>query len=311
MTRPVKVVIDRYGKPSKELMVDYINAWNRSHLQPEQLRFTELEALDTTGKTRVMVEFAEHTGWSRDSTPLTYYRFHASSITAGLPLTVHCKELDEDSIYSAIYDQYGVLFERDVTTLIQREGGAGPLDYTVVIHDDHLIFYGSIDVNVRQSIELLGTTIDSLMDLRTFYAYGTLKKPPVEMYATRGEFLWTDVPYDVQRRYELDLRMVDEHTVFDKNTPLVKIMSILTGDPWVCTPDEVPFNLYSAEFVYNGRVSNQWPISDSKYNYTLVLELSNFCANLSGMIRIAYRYAENRPLTNRINSASVTPIFQR
>lgn len=304
-------IIDRFGKPSKELMVDFINAWNRTRLTTEQLRFTDVTTLSDTGLAQVSIEFEHHTGWSSDSTPLTYYRYAVSSITNGAPIVIHTESLDPDEIYSAIYEQYGLLFERDLSTLNLVQGEPEDDNFDLVIHDDHLIFYGTVRVIVRPAISLNETRIDSKMDLRLFYADGNRQRPPIELYATRGEFHVNGLPTEHQRLFEYELRKISEQSSIAETSPILDLLELLTGDEWVSVPEESPFNLYGARFVYNDRTSADYPITDHRYNYVLVLELGDLCTNLSGMLRIAYRYAEQRPLTNQPNNASIFPIFQR
>ena len=294
MTACTKTILGRFNKPSKELMVDVINQTNNRKFTSNQLMFGEPVLMSDDGKSQVVVTFATETGWEATNEKLTYFRSEFSKMKGCERLSIHSDYDDVQGLLDDLFDQYGVLIEAEYIDLA-REGEVdedGTVDYLVTFKN-HLIFFGSFYLQVRPSLELLGTTIGQLMDLREYYNNGERDKPFIELYCPRGELLLDSrsVPDPVSlAALEMELYSVLENTLIVGGR-MADIFDILTGDDWVCVDSPVPFNLYNAVVLYNGLRSSEHQTRSPKYPYSLVIELSDhYCSNLKGIITVGYMY---------------------
>lgn len=338
--------LSRYNKPSKELFVDYINDLNSRRLSPTQLVFGIPIQLTPDGISKVSVKFATELGWSTEEEFLTYRRVELSNLLRDMPITIHVAEHETSDILKAIKEQWGILLEESLITLAPaptsiaviapvtdlpgftaEDGVDDPpflpseenRDYILTFKAEHLIFFGQIKVQTRPSIKLLGTTIDSLMDLRLYYYDGTFDKPPVDIYIPNGELLLSDevVECGERRHYESWLYVVkesgDDAVENVVSSYLTRLLTQLTGDVWISDPTmRTDFNLSGLRVLYNGFVSKEHPVTNHAYNYVIALELSSLCSNLSGILKIGYRYSDSRTPGNlSYNQSSVLPIFPR
>jgi hypothetical protein len=316
--------IARYSKPSKELLVDYINATNNRLLKPEQLLFGLPVNEGEEGLTSVDIKFASTNGWSEEVQRLMYRRVDIGQILNGEPCAVHVPELTDAAIITALHEQYGLLLEPALITieLVSQEPiGEGLLpalqntDYLIIISGDHLIFTGSFKVITRQSLTLLGATIDSLLDIRQFYSDSNQDLPPVDLILEDGELKLSDafMPHDDRRATESYLYTIPTGYVWTDLVNLPQLLRRLTGDEWVSVPDqELPFNVHGSEVIYNGFVSTAHTVNDPAYNYVFCLDLSKWCNNITGVLKIAYRYSDSKvPGNLPFNHASTPPLFSR
>lgn len=341
MTTPI---LTRYSKPSKDLLVDMINQANKRKLIPSQLNFLNPTLLGEDGLSTVDIQFDVGMGWSAEVRPLTYYRVEPGKLSYLDPIVVFVNDFEVQSVCDAILDQYGVLLEPELIEMTVHEpdledslinddlNGFTPMtnpegetilvpnafqnnrDITIAFKPEHLIFFGELKVRVRPALEFLDTTIDSLLDIREYYKDDATTPPPVELYLKHGEATLTDdIPQTVRRSYEVYLRTLTADELIEEDDQLDDLLEIITGDEWKIDA-ELPgsFNLYGAKVVYNGLTTEQQQVNDAAYNYVLVLELSGACSNLSGLLRIAYRYADPRSPENRLyNKASPLPVFSK
>lgn len=336
-------LIGRFSKKSKPLLVDYINRINNRALVPEQLEFGVPLLINDSGLSQVEISFSSTTGWDTAKRVLTYNRVDLNMILHNAPIVVHVPDYTPESLYKAILEQYGVLIEPELVDLtlvtaslndaiftpnllgFQAADSAVSVEvpieppyldnrnYSLTFKDKHLIFFGSVQVMTRRSLDLLGTTIDSLMDLRAFYADGNFDRPPVDLYLPNSELKVSELELltTERRMYESQLYSILPQTTIQVGTPLVPLLRQLTGDQWISADvSDQPFNVFGAEVLYNGFVNKDYSATDPAYNYLLALKLGNACTNLSGIIKIAYRYSDSKTPGNLpYDRASVPPIF--
>lgn len=334
--------IARYSKSSKELLVDYINATNNRLLKPEQLLFGLPVNEGEEGLTSVDIKFASTNGWSEEVQRLMYRRVDINQILNDEPCAVHVPVLTEAAIVAALYEQYGLKLEPELITVeladvnfvaiapITDTVGFQPEDapeepeplpalqntnYLVTMSSDHLIFTGSFKVITRQSLTLLGATIDSLLNLRQFYSDSNQGLPPVDLILEEGELKLSDayMSHDDRRAVESYLYTIPTGYVWADLVNLPQLLRRLTGDEWVSVPDQaLPFNVHGSEVIYNGFVSVAHTVKDPAYNYVFCLDLSKWCNNITGVLKIAYRYSDSKVPGNLPNNhASTPPLFSR
>lgn len=315
--------IARYSKPSKELLVDYINATNNKLLKPEQLQFGLPTVEGEEGLTAVDIQFASPNGWSEEVQRLMYRRVDLNQIMNNEPCAIHVPELTDEAIIAALHEQYGLVLEPALIT-IALDGPPGeenPLpalqnnNYLITISGDHLIFTGVLKVVTRQSLTLLGATIDSLLDLRQFYSDSNDNLPPVDLILEEGELKLSDafMSHADRRTAESYLYTIPTGYVWTDLVNLPQLLRRLTGDEWVSVPDQaLPFNVHGSEVIYNGFVSVAHTVKDPAYNYVFCLDLSKWCNNITGVLKIAYRYSDSKvPGNLSFNHASTPPLFSR
>lgn len=344
MHRPRDPILFLFSKPSKEQLVDYINRKNNRLLDPDLLLFGIPVLLDETGLTEVDISFKSTSGWSQEKSRFTYNRIDLSIMLRGQAMVVHVSDDSEAAVYKAIFEQYGIFIEPELSTLTLdalslpdltpidelpsfEPEGVEPLppvvedpppylinkNYTLRMDAGNLVYFGSIRVVTRRSIELLGTTIDSLLDLREFYATGSMDLPRIDLLTPNGVFQLTDSGFGLttRRAYESYLFNIPVDTILGPDTKLASILSVITGDTWVS--DEARpsnFNLKGSRVLHNGFVSKDYPSHAPAFNYVIAVELGKFCANLTGVLKIAYRYSDaNNPSNLPYDRSYVAPLF--
>jgi len=335
--------ISRFDKKSKALLVDYINRINNRLLKPEQLVFDTPVLINETGLSQVQVSAAANTGWDTSKRTLTYNRVDLKLTMHGQPLVVHVKQATPASVIAALFEQYGLFIEPELVdlTLITTDISDAPLNmdlpgfdpangpvinvepieppyldnqnYRMTFKPAHLIFFGEIEILTRRSLELLGTTIDSLMDLRQFYSDGNFNRPPIDLYVPAGEFKLDDVQMILteRRMYESQLYGIPEGQYLFESNVVAPLLRKLTGDPWVSVEvNDRAFNLYGSQVLYNGFVSKDYTVEDPAFNFVMVVALGRKCLNLSGIVKIAYRYSDSKTPGNlAYDHSSVPAIF--
>jgi hypothetical protein len=343
MHRKREPVLFPFSKPSKEQLVDFINYKNDRLFAPEQISFGLPALLEPTGLSTVDLMFVDPTGWTSDKAPFRYNRVDIAMLIGG-PFVIWVKEHTEEAVYQAILEQYGILIEKDVSelNLISRslvditpvheipsfdavdeedsevvEPFPPALDnrnYVLAMLPGHLLWYGNIKVHTRRAIEGLGTSIDSRMDLREFYKTGSYDLPRVDLLTPNGVYLLCEqgISHKERRAYESVLYGIAKGTILGTDTTLAAILSQLTGDPWVAVDgQQVDFNLRGSEVVYNGFVSKDFPSHVQAYNYVIAINLGELCGNLTGLLKIAYRYADtNTPSDLLYDRSHVMTVFQ-
>lgn len=338
--------LGRFGKKSLDLLVDYINEHNNRLLRPDQLVFGNPSTMDETGLTEIEVGFAPETGWSDEKEIMAYYRVEPSLFLRGQPISIYVTGYTDVEICNAIFEQYGLFIEPEFITLtLVSESLAdltpvgdlpsfegeddepeppvempppGYLDnrnYTLLFKQNHLIFFGEIQVQTRRAMQSLGNPIDSLMDLRTFYTDGNMNVPPVDLLIPKGE-LYVDkesYPQEYQRKsIEALLHGLDVGGTLSLAWQVPVVVSTLTGNTWIAEDRPADFNLFGAKVIYNGFVSKDQSLEDVGYNFVVAIELGLACTNLTGILKIGYKYSSSRtPGNNPYNQASVLPLFTR
>ncbi|MNP96531.1 hypothetical protein D3C85_91160 [compost metagenome] len=334
--------ISRYSKNSKDLLVDYINASNNRLLKPEQLQFGLPTVEGPEGLTATDIRFASTNGWSEEVQRLLYRRVDINQLLNNEPLAVHVPELTDEAIVAALFEQYGLKLEPELITIeladvnfvviapVTDAPGFQDADapdepeplpalqnsnYVVTISGDHLIFTGTFKVVTRQSLTLLGATIDSLLNIRQFYSDSNQGLPPVDLILEEGELKLSEayMSHDDRRAAESWLYTFPTGFVWTETEKLHQLLRRLTGDEWVSVPDQsLPFNVHGSEVIYNGFVSVAHTVKDPAYNYVFCLDLSKWCNNITGVLKIAYRYSDSKvPGNLPFNHASTQPLFSR
>jgi predicted metalloprotease len=80
----------------------------------------------------------------------------------------------------------------------------------------------------------------------------------------------------------------------------------------VDTTKDTDFNVAGIRVLYNGLVSKEHPVTDHAFNYVIAFELGSQCSNLSGVLKIAYRYSDSlTPANQPYNRAAPMPLFSR
>jgi len=336
--------LSRFKKKSKDLLIDYINFKNNRGFRPDQILFGVPEMVDeNTGLTHVELQFKEELGWSRDKAILAYKRLDINQLMGNKPIVLHVAEETDEAIYAALLEQYGWLLEPELADLeISSRGFESAAsntnlggfevednsegeevivppylenrNYILTFKPENLMYYGEVKIFTRKSIELLGTTIDSLLDLREFYADGNYDRPFVDLFGDAGAFYVTDEKTGdkTRRAWESMLYELTVEQTIDVGSGFPKLMQLLTGDEWVISSEKVPFNLNDVKVVYNGFVSKDYSVPDPAYNYVVALELGPLCENLQGIFKIGYRFSDSRTPGNLpYDRASVHPLFTR
>lgn len=339
--------LNRFNKPSKVLLVEMINKFNGVRLDPDQLVFSTPTLLQEDGLTEVSVKFKESTGWSRDSRPIRYHRVELSRVPELRGLAIHLELFtDPQEVVKALFDQCGLLLEPDLIEIQEIYGGLDAdqtdinnritrtqlsgfnavteepwtpdpdLDrnFKITFKPEHLVYFGELIVLVRPSIKLLGVTISRQLDLRQYYRDGNLNRPPVDLYQPKGVLLVSGLSSHLLEDMKTEAYLYEQKAgaIVEPTNQLAEVLTFLTGDPWQYTPEAVlDFNIYNSTIIYNGLVSSEYSADDPRYGYVMVIELSDLCRNLSGLLRIGYRYSSPEvPTNHQYNPASVKPIFQ-
>lgn len=340
--------LNRFNKPSKELLVEYINAKNNRGLRTDQLIFGKPVLKDGNGLSEIEISFDPSTGWPTDQKrQFAFFRIELEWLLHKKPLVVHVDVDGEDALLTAIREQYGLLIEKDMVTIevvtksfadntqnvdipgfepedapeVEPEEPPPPAyldnrNYRITFSDDHLIFFGGFDVFTRRSIELLGKNIDSLLDLREFYADGNFDLPKADLIFPNGELYVNDQSYPAyvdRKAVSAQLYDIKAGTLVSEISRLPAVLRKLTGDPWTVVDERgIDFNLIESEVIYNGFVKADQPLGDGKYNYVLALSLGQRCANLTGIVKIGYQFSSSKvPGNITQNQASVFPLFPR
>jgi hypothetical protein len=338
--------LNRFNLPSKRLLVEMINKFNGVRLDASQLVFGTPELLKDDGLTSVTVKFDDKMPWDQSTRPVHYYRVEANKHPDLSHLVIHANPvLTDGELITQLLAQRGLYLEPE---LIEIQEIYGPLDsdqndignrivnahlngfddveaepyvpnpdldrnFKITFKPEHLVFFGHVYVMVRPVLALMGTTIARNMDFRQYYADGKGGRPPVDLYMPKGVLLMPEefpsLPGKLRAETYLYERKVG--AVTELNSLLATILTELTGDAWHYTPDAVlDFNIYNSTISYNGLVSSEFNTDDPRYGYVLCLELGDLCRNLSGVLRIGYRYSSSTVPTNQqYNPSSVTPIF--
>lgn len=342
----IQYPLNRFDKPSKELLVGMINKYNGVRLDPKQLVFGKPTLLDGSGLTEVSIQFHESMGWSREQKPLTYHRIEANRMPDLRTLVIHQESYDgQDALLKAVFDQCGVLLEPELLDIQEVFGYVdedqsqlavvvvttdltgftptaeeelvidpnGDRSFKLTFKEDHLVYFGYLHVVVRPALKLLNTTIARRMDFRQYYIDGNLHRPPVDLYVPHGRLLVGDTWPDrneakVVEAYLYELKPVQLSVL---NGRLAEFLCEMTGDPWTYVADTPSaFNIYNSTISYNGLVSDVNSVGDPRYSYVLIIQLGSLCENLSGVLRIGYRYSSSQVPTNQqYNPASANPIF--
>lgn len=292
-----RLPIDRYGLSMDTLLVDYINHQNNRKLDVRDIVFTTPVPTGTDGMVTVGVNFAAPTGWENSNGSLTYKRQLIADAVPNAQFTVHTEQVDEETVLDAVYKQYGFYLDED-TYLCEECDEAGvplpPIDpdnppvidldddrwFMLTLTNDHLLLEGSILIRRVRSIALLGTTISRLLDIRQYYTDITSKRFPVELYLknfnlSTGSVLGQSLYYVSNTNPELDA--------------IMQTLKELTHDEWMVQETHLDYNLVGCQILYNGLSSTEYTTTDDRYPYVLVIQLSEFCDNLQGVISINYR----------------------
>jgi len=338
--------LNRFNLPSKRLLVEMINKFNGVRLDPTQLVFGTPELLKDDGLTSVTVKFDDKMPWDQSTRPLQYYRVEANKHPDLSRMVIHSGPLVSDiGLINELLIQRGLYLEPGLVEIQEIYGGLeadqsdlntrivnahlnGFNDVTeppytpnpdldrnfkITFKPEHLVFFGHIYVMVRPVIALMDTTIARHMDFRAYYADGKGGRPPVDLYMPKGVLLMPDEPKALPGKLRAETYLYEQKVgpLTELNSLLATVLTDLTGDAWHYTPDAaLDFNIYNSTITYNGLVSSEFNADDPRYGYVLCLELGDLCRNLSGVLRIGYRYSSSTVPTNQqYNPSSVTPIF--
>lgn len=337
---------DRFNKPSKELLVEMINKFNGVRLEPGQLVFGTPTLLQGDGLTSIPVKFRSDMGWSDEEQHIRYFRIEANRHPELRSLVVHSEYVaDSASLLKLVFDQCGVVLEPDVVIVKEIYGGLEADQYNlstriatphltgfntiidepwrpdpeldrnfrITFADEHLLYFGHLHVMVRPALVHLGQTIAKRMDFRAFYQDGNLNRPPVDIYLPKGRILVGEGQPDPEGPRSVEAYLYEQQAgpILAVEPGMAVLLTSLTGDSWVSQSGTVTdFNIYNSTILYNGLVSSQYSTDDPRYGYVMAIELGDACRNLSGLLRIGYRYSSSvTPANRQYNLAGSSALF--
>lgn len=310
----------RYNKPANAMMLDIMNATNKTAIEPWQVTFGKpypVQDVEPQIQVKHLNDYDNHrptqgtltgieviptpeSGW-RKTLQLTYRRVVIQDHFISVPFVIYCKEPDPEVILKALLEQYGLYLDKELVdvTFIQ-------VDLNEVLFRTHM---GSI------------LETDSCADYMPPIAWNVKivmkAEHPVfvgEIYVyirEAAEFLNRDVKTTLEvHRYlgpgdhnkmpaEMILpnnRFVDHDYVMKNLKPgdlvdkwIVDTAKAITGDDWVFTQNQNNFNLYGTKVVYNGLNTGEVYINDPKVSNILIVQFSDeHCTNIRGQWVIGY-----------------------
>lgn len=312
---------DRFDQPPGQQLAGLINLYNNVNIDPSLYSFDIPTIIDDSGKTIVNARVGIY--GNQQEFQLEYYKLDPSTIPDLSPLAINLVTwVSKQDFFDNIFKRTGFyvdpnhvtiyMMRDDVETLL-LDDDIPPLDGVLQIRfsDTHLTYMGHLDVIVRESIQYLDDTIAKMMDTRHFYHSGTADKPPVELYLPNGVLTTETIDSSLSSTLDRLLYETPTGAVGGTVSNLTQVLSILTKDTWVMSDNELPFNLKNATVVYNGFVTGTYNVNDIRFNYVLILQLGALCKNLSGVIRIGYRYSTIKVPSNIVyQQASILPICE-
>lgn len=341
--------LGRFSLPGKDLLVGFLNRKNNLQIKVDQLevRGDPIPRSDD-GETLLKVKFLppfEHPAHSAVA-ELLYYRISIAEQLMGMSISVYVSAHDKTSLLDAIFEQAGLYLEPDLVDIDeldqdietsapnQQLNGFAPdqsadpeeeplnppalqnKTYLVTISPKHLMFYGSFELKTREALRTAPKDIDSLLDLRRWYATNPGDRYPIDLIIPGGELCLGDIP-DVKavRQWESELYKIKTGAIFGNTAdslPAVEvILSALTGVTWINENRFADYNLMHAKVIYNGRVSAANSFPDPSYSYVLAIELAGMCTNVSGILKIGYRYSVLQPYRSDVDPSAIPPIIQQ
>lgn len=334
--------LGRFSLPGKQLLVSFINRVNNLQLIPDQLVIKgDPLSVNDEGLTELKIAFAESTGWGTAVQTLTYIRLSIGEQLLGMGLTIYVDAHDKKSLLDAIFQQAGLYLEADLVSIDQVERDISVIlseqklsgfsedgvlaqevppafdnrDFIVTIDPKHLMFFGSFTLKTRQALRTADRSIDSLLDLRRWYATNSANRYPIDLLIPGGNLKVGDLKdLTSQRVWESELHGIKQGAIYgnldDALPDITPLLTELSGVCWVLESEFKDYNLTHARVVYNGRVSAEQQFPDPSYSYVLALELAGLCTNVSGILKIGYRYSTlNSKCLSDYDPSAVPPII--
>ena len=133
-----------YGRPMKEILLDFINHQNNRDIDPSYLIFGKPTKVGDKGEVVVGVEFSTSSGWESGDGMLRYQREHIRNLTREGKFIIHSEDLTEEGIRTALFEQYGIYLDDDTFSITEideddtdsDENGAGEPTEGGVIDDN-------------------------------------------------------------------------------------------------------------------------------------------------------------------------------
>lgn len=155
--------------------------------------------------------------------------------------------------------------------------------FLLTILDNHLFLSGELKLRLVPNLDILGTSISSMMDLREYLSTNVLSRYPIESYIGTMDMIVED-PVLGKSLFYLDVNEPNRILLADT-------LRSLTNDEWVVTDELTPFNLFDAKLLYNGKRNSRHVSVDPKCMYVLELELGWLNSNLTGTVHIGYSHS--------------------
>lgn len=323
----------RYSKPAAQMLLDIFNYTNKAAFEPWQLTFglpvkiegqtppdividhlndyNQQRSVDGT-LTTIEVFPTPESGWT-DSQVITYRRHVIQDYFISVPFVVYAVEPATDVILNALLEQYGlyldadliemtfdqinlsdVLFQTHMGSILNGDGGdfVAPVVYNAVIKikDEHPIFMGELNVYVREAVKFLDRDVKTTLEVRRYLGPGDHNKMPAEMILPNNRF--------VDDNYQMISLKINELV----GEWIVEKAKQITGDNWVFTSEQAPFNLYGARVAYNGLNTGEIYIDDPKVSNALIIQFSDLhCSNIRGQWVMGYYNRETWQRRERID----------
>lgn len=314
-TRPL-----RYNKPAAQLMLDIMNATNQTAIEPWQVTFgVPYPVLEPAPQINVqhLNDYNQHrppantltgievmptpaSGW-RKVAQLVYRRSVIQDQFISVPFVIYCVDTTDDVILKSLSEQYGlyldkelveiifvpvdlneVLFRTHMGSILETDACSDfvqPIAYNVIIKmkPEHPIYVGEIRVYIREAVQFLDRDIKTTLQVLNYLGPQEHHKMPAEMMLPNDRFV--DHDYVMKNLKAGDL----------VNNWIVDTAKAITGDNWVFTQNQNPFNLYGTKVVYNGLNTGEVYIDDPKVTNILIVQFADeYCTNIRGQWVIGY-----------------------
>jgi hypothetical protein len=327
----------RYNKPANQLLLDIMNMTNQTAIEPWQVKFglpypvsepapqINVQHLNDynnhrpTGNTLTGIEVhpTPESGW-RKSAQLVYRRRVIQDLFVSVPFVIYCVDNSDEVILKALSEQYGLYLDKELVTLEFVEVSLNevlfrthmgsiletdacsdfvqPIAYNLIIKmkPEHPIYVGEIHVYIREAVQFLNRDIKTTLEVLKYLGPEEHHKMPAEMILPNNRFV--DHDYVMKNLKPGDL--VEKW--------IVDTAKAITGDDWVFTQNQNPFNLYGTKVVYNGLNTGEVYINDPKVSNILIVQFSDeHCTNIRGQWVIGYYNRDSWLRRERIDNLPI------
>jgi hypothetical protein len=300
--------IYRYDQPEASTLLDIVNFTNKSKFKLDQLTFSTPEAKGYV-HTHLLVKDSRSPTFD-GAVELYYSRYDLATTFSENPLVVDTSGVNDGALFTAIFEQQRVMFERAGIEIIRTplssaifdniiEGISleavinptsipqlpeidrdGNYNFTVRAKPGSLIWVGETSLLVRPTAELLERSIMVNLAVRQYLTETKDTKTPIELiYA---------IEKDASQWGEVFAERIKTGDSITDVSPFIDIARQLTGDNWVGSGYKANFNLQGSTVLYNGYNSGEFVTDYPEFSHILVICLGDLCRNLKGIWTIQY-----------------------